>query len=142
MENTTEIISGPRIFLAAAADVLETEDVGLDTRIRDVPEWSSLKAFGLLVMMENRFAAPLKIDAFMALETVGDLYRHAVKHLVARVVGVPFESLGENPRYGEPPEWDSVNHLRIAMEMEKTFGVAYPIERIPSLLSLDELAKE
>ena len=142
MENTAENFSGPRTFLAAAADVLETDGVGLDTRFRDVPEWSSLKAFGLLVMMESRFAAPLKIDAFMALETVGDLYRHAVKHLVARVVGVPFESLGENPRYGEPPEWDSVNHLRIAMDMEKTFGVAYPIGRIPSLLSLDELAKE
>ena len=81
MENTVEKNSGPRIFLAAAADVLEADSVGLGTRIRDVPDWSSLKAFGLLVMMENRFAAPLKIDAFTALETVGDLYRHAVKHL-------------------------------------------------------------
>jgi len=131
----------PDAFLAAAADVLEAGGVGLGTRIRDVPDWSSLKAFGLLVMMENRFAAPLNIDEFMRMETLGDLYRHAVKHLVARVIGVRFDSLGDNPRYGEPPEWDSVNHLRIAMEMEKAFGVKYPIERIPSLLSLDELAK-
>jgi len=137
-----ELTSPENHFLAAAADVLEMDGVGLDTRFRDVPEWSSLKAFGLLVMMESRFAAPLKIDGFMAIETLGGLYRFAVKHLIARVLGVAFDSLGDNPRYGEPPEWDSVNHLRIAMEMEKAFGVKYPIERIPALLSLDELSKE
>ncbi len=40
--------------------------------------------------------------------------------------------------YGSIPEWDSVNHLRLVMETEKRFGVYYPLERIPTLLRLDD----
>ncbi len=40
--------------------------------------------------------------------------------------------------YGSIPEWDSVNHLRLVMETERRFGVYYPLERIPSLLRLDD----
>jgi len=31
-----------------------------------------------------------------------------------------------------------VNHLRLVMETERAFGVKYPLERIPSLMTLND----
>ena len=44
--------------------------------------------------------------------------------------------------YGSIPEWDSVNHLRLVMELEKEFGVSYRLERIPFLLKLGDFVRE
>lgn len=56
--------------------------------------------------------------------------------LAAKVFGVSREKLSPTLKYGEIPEWDSVNHLRLVMETEKVFGVKYPLEKIPFLSSL------
>ena len=62
-------------FYAKAARVLEVPaaEVDADTRFRGLDGWCSLKAFGLLAMMENDFGAALSIDEFRTLETLGAL---------------------------------------------------------------------
>ena len=130
------------LFFSSAADILEIDGADGSVKFRETPDWSSLKAFALLVMMENSFSAPVGMDEFAEMSTLGDLYRRAVKALVARTTMLDISSLGDNPRYGDPPEWDSVNHIRIVMEMESLFGVRYQAQRIPELLSLDERAKQ
>ena len=125
-------------FVAAVASVLEVESVGLDDRFRETPGWCSLHGFGLLVLLENDWSAPVSLARFSDLKTVRDLYREAFLALAARVFKVPRESLSGASAYGSFPEWDSVNHLKLVMEAEAAFGVSYPFERIPALKTLDD----
>ena len=125
-------------FVSAVASVLEVESVGLDDRFRETPGWCSLHGFGLLVLLENDWSAPVSLARFSDLKTVRDLYREAFLALAARVFKVPRESLSGASAYGSFPEWDSVNHLKLVMEAESAFGVSYPFERIPTLKTLDD----
>ena len=58
--------------------------------------------------------------------------------LAARIFGVDRASIDGATSYESIPGWDSVNHLRLVMETERAFGVKYPLERIPSLMTLND----
>lgn len=123
-------------FLRSAATVLETDEVGFDTDFRALPGWCSLQGFGLLVMMENEWSAPMDLDAFLAAKNLGDLFAEAFIALAAEVFGTERERLSPASAFGSVPEWDSVNHLRLVMEAEKRFGFAYPMEAIAEMKTL------
>jgi len=125
-------------FLQSVASVLEVPSVGLDDDFRAAPGWCSLQVFGLLVLLENDWQAPVTLEKFLALKTVKDLYREAFLAFAARLFGVARETLSGTTAYGSIPQWDSVNHLKLAMEAEKAFGVSYPLEKIPFLKTLDD----
>jgi len=127
-------------FINAVADVLEVapESLVLDKPFRETEGWCSLKAFGLLVMLENDWCAPTDINRFMELKTVRDLCREAFVAFASGVLKVPRDRLSGDTAYGSIPEWDSVNHLRLVMEAEPRFGVAYPLEAIPGLKTIDD----
>ena len=124
------------LFYDSVAQVLEVDEVGFDTDFRQTPGWCSLQAFGLLVLMENDWRAPLDIVRLKAMRTVGDLYCEAFVAFAASVFGVDRAALGPESAYGSIPEWDSVNHLRLVMEAEKRFGTSYPLESVPGLRTL------
>jgi acyl carrier protein len=126
------------LFAQAVCEVLETGSVGLDDDFRGFGGWCSLQGFGLLVMMENDWNAPLGIERFLSLSTVRDLYREAFVALAAEVFGVDRAELSGDTARGGIVQWDSVNHLRLVMEAEKRFGTSYPIEMIPSLKRIDD----
>ena len=58
--------------------------------------------------------------------------------LAAHVFGVARGEIDGATAYESIPGWDSVNHLRLVMETEREFGVKYPLERIPSLMTLED----
>ena len=58
--------------------------------------------------------------------------------LAARIFGVDRATIDGTTAYESIPGWDSVNHLRLVMEAERAFGVKYPLERIPSLMTLND----
>jgi len=58
--------------------------------------------------------------------------------LAARIFGVDRATIDGATAYESIPGWDSVNHLRLVMETERAFGVKYPLERIPSLMTLND----
>lgn len=126
------------LFLKGVASVLEVDEVDLDLDFRTVPGWCSLQGFGLLVLLENDWGAPVSIDRFLGMKSVKDLYREAFLALAAKVFGVERAALRGDLGYGEIPEWSSVNHLKLVMEAEKRFGVSYPFERVPFLRRLDD----
>ena len=64
--------------------------------------------------------------------------REAFFSLAARIFGVDRASIDGATAYESIPGWDSVNHLRLVMETERAFGVKYPLERIPSLMTLND----
>ena len=59
-------------FLDKMSAVLETP-VTAETRFREVPGYSSLMGFGILVTLENDYGRPMMIDEFQKLETIADL---------------------------------------------------------------------
>ena len=59
-------------FLDKMSAVLETP-VAAETVFRDVPGWSSLMAFAVLVTLENDFGRPMTIAELLERKTVGDL---------------------------------------------------------------------
>ena len=128
-------------FLTAVESVLEADAVRLETDFRALPGWCSLKAFGLLVMLENDFGAPVTIDRLRELKTVGDLELEALAQLAAKTFGVARSAFDPRLGYGETAEWDSVNHLRLVMAAEKLLGVTYPIETVPALRHLADFLR-
>ena len=60
-------------FYEKAAAVLEIPAAAPDTRFRDLDGWCSLKAFGILAMMENDFGARIPIGEFSRYSTLGEL---------------------------------------------------------------------
>ena len=125
-------------FVESVARVLEVDALALDNEFRSAPGWCSLQAFGLLVLMENDWGAPISIDRLGELKTVRDLYREAFLAFAAGVFKTQRSRLSGETRYGEIAEWDSVNHLRLVMETEKRFGVSFALEKIPYLCKLED----
>ena len=63
-------------FLDKMAAVLETP-VAPETKFRELADWSSLKAFGLLVTLENDFGRPMTIDEFQKFNSIAELAQAA-----------------------------------------------------------------
>ena len=59
-------------FLDKMSAILETP-VTTETRFREVPGYSSLMGFGILVTLENDYGRPMMIDEFQKLATIADL---------------------------------------------------------------------
>jgi len=60
---------------------------------------------------------------------------------VATLLDVPRTSVTPETAYGELAAWDSVMHLRLVMEAEARYGVTIPLERVPVLTRLRDLAR-
>lgn len=123
-------------FYDSVAQVLEVDEVGFYTAFRELPGWSSLQGFGLLVLMENDWSAPLTIPRLQEMRTVGELYTEAFLAFAAKAFGVDRASLSPDTEYGSITQWDSVAHLRLVMEAEKRFGTSYDLEAIPAMKRL------
>ena len=59
-------------FLDKMSAVLETP-VTLETVFRDLPGWSSLTAFAVLVTMENDFGRRMTVAELFEKKTIGEL---------------------------------------------------------------------
>ncbi len=51
---------------------------------------------------------------------------------------MPHGSISPDTARGSIPEWDSVMHLRLAMEAEARYGVRLPFEKLPGLRTLQD----
>lgn len=59
-------------FLDKMSSILEAP-VTAETRFREVPGYSSLMGFGILVTLENDYGRPMMIDEFLKMATIADL---------------------------------------------------------------------
>ena len=69
-------------FFELVAEVFEVEpeEIRMDTIFREeLPEFSSLVGFALIVMMEDEYGVRVPVEEFLECRTVGDLYRKCVK---------------------------------------------------------------
>ena len=69
-------------FIELVAEVFEVEpeEVTMDTVFREeLPNFSSMVGFSLLVMMEDEYGVIVPVEQFLECKTVGDLYKKCVK---------------------------------------------------------------
>ena len=59
-------------FLDRMSAILETP-VTAETCFRELADWSSLKAFGILVTLENDYRRPMTLDEFQQLNEISEL---------------------------------------------------------------------
>ena len=54
----------------------------------------------------------------------------------AGLMGIPADGVTLETAYQSVPQWDSVMHLRLVMELEEAYGVSIPLEAIGKLRTL------
>ena len=54
----------------------------------------------------------------------------------ADVLGVPRGSAGPETAMGSIPQWDSIMHIRLTLELEERFGFQVPLEKIAETRTL------
>ncbi len=64
----------------------------------------------------------------------------AVRRFLAEALRVPFEQVAGNLGYGELPQWDSVGHMDMVLELEQRFAVRVETHQIPQLVSVSSIA--
>jgi len=57
---------------------------------------------------------------------------------VSNILRVDSARLSLVTAYESLPEWDSVMHIRLVMEISGEYGVDFPLERIPELKTLSD----
>lgn len=57
---------------------------------------------------------------------------------VAEIMRVPVETLTPETAYGTLPEWDSVMHLRLVLEIGARYGVEIPVDEIVGIRTLGD----
>lgn len=65
-------------------------------------------------------------------------------NFAADVLEVDPSTLSGETAYESIPQWDSLAHMRLVMEIEEEYGIEVPIEEMPNrktLASLYELVK-
>ena len=58
-----------------------------------------------------------------------------LRQAMADVLGLDPEDIGPETGRDTVSDWDSVGHLRLILEVERTFGVRFPAAEIPELTS-------
>jgi acyl carrier protein len=59
-----------------------------------------------------------------------------VRGLVAGALQVPAEAVTTELSFGDLPEWDSMGHMEVMMQLEERFGVEVSADTIAALTSL------
>ena len=57
---------------------------------------------------------------------------------VAEIMEVEPSELSADTEYGVFPQWDSVIHLQLVMEIEEKYGVEIPFYKVPEIRTLAE----
>ncbi len=63
------------------AEVLDVnpEVLSLDTRFREIDGYSSMVGFSLLITLEEEYGVNLPVDAFLQINTLGELYKKVTR---------------------------------------------------------------
>ncbi|MGE0882730.1 MAG: acyl carrier protein [Blastocatellales bacterium] len=64
-----------------------------------------------------------------------------VRNVIAQVFKLsPAESAGEL-RMGNPPQWDSMGHMQLVIELESAFGLIFPTYAMAELTDITAIAR-
>lgn len=59
--------------------------------------------------------------------------------IIARILEVDIEDVEMDTAIGDLPEWDSLHHLQIIVELQNEFNIEYPKEDLAELEDVSDL---
>jgi acyl carrier protein len=59
-----------------------------------------------------------------------------VQRALAQALNVDPSEIGPETQFGDLPQWDSMGHMEVLVELEKNFGVEISAETITDLVSV------
>ena len=59
-----------------------------------------------------------------------------VQQALAQALNVDPNEIGPETQFGDLPQWDSMGHMEVLVELEKNFGVEISAETITDLVSV------
>lgn len=62
-----------------------------------------------------------------------------VRDLLAGALQVPAEAVTTELSFGDLPEWDSMGHMEVMMQLEERFGVEVSADTIAALTSVEAI---
>lgn len=62
-----------------------------------------------------------------------------IRKIIAKVLKVDKEDVELDTAIGDLPEWDSLHHLQIIVELENEFGIKYSPEDLAELEDVSDL---
>jgi acyl carrier protein len=62
-----------------------------------------------------------------------------IKTVMARTFDIPIAEIGDDAEINSLPNWDSLGHMLLMLELEAEFGVSISTDDMTSLLSLELL---
>ncbi len=65
-----------------------------------------------------------------------------VRKTILRTFNLPAEDGMTDLRMGGLPGWDSLGHMRLVVELEEEFGVAFPAYLLPELVDMERIVRE
>lgn len=65
----------------------------------------------------------------------------AARAMLAAAFNVPAETIGDQAGIGSLPEWDSIGHLRLALELEQRLKRQLSADEIVGIASLSDVEK-
>lgn len=65
-----------------------------------------------------------------------------VRRIIAEVVGVPIEEVGDDASPATLESWDSLRHMNLIVALEEELGVVFDDDALPRLTSLAAILHE
>jgi acyl carrier protein len=62
-----------------------------------------------------------------------------IQKIIALNLGAPSASIHSESKASDLPDWDSLRHLLIVMDIEQTFGFKFVMEEIAGLDSVEKI---
>jgi acyl carrier protein len=65
-----------------------------------------------------------------------------VRDVIVKTFKLSSEDSGCELRMGSVPGWDSLGHMNLVVELEREFGVSFPLYLLPEMLDMDSIVRE
>ena len=62
-----------------------------------------------------------------------------VRNILAEAIQVPIEMITPNLEFGDLPQWDSLGHMELMMQLEEEYGIEINADTIAELVSIAEI---
>lgn len=65
-----------------------------------------------------------------------------IRHIIAEVIGVPVEQVGDDASPATLEAWDSLRHMNLIVALEEELGVTFDDDALGRLTSLPAILEE
>ena len=64
-----------------------------------------------------------------------------IKDVLAQVLDIDFKQRGENIDIFNCEEWDSMNHMRLILELERVFSATFTDDEVLDMTSFEDICR-